>query len=183
MEIIKSEEYYEYVYKKVISDTIIHSFFPEGIPKNVVYTIITEHQKGRRSEDIAKDLFRMFFDIPKKNIISVTQYICSIASAAETIFKSKSSGINWYVWKTSEDRRVRTSHELLHNVIVNFNDPPNPENLNGEEFMGNYNAGECSECRCYPEPIIRVDFIKWPHKVFYNGKIQVMTKEQFIAIM
>ncbi|RXI46080.1 hypothetical protein DP145_01710 [Clostridium tetani] len=88
-----------------------------------------------------------------------------------------------YVWKTCQDQRVRKSHTNMQNVIVFWDDPPNPEELIGEEsLLGKYHAGEYVGCRCYTEAIVSLNLIKWPSKVYYNGKIQIMTKEQFEVI-
>ncbi len=88
-----------------------------------------------------------------------------------------------YVWRTSCDQRVRKSHANMERVIVFWDDSPNPEELIGEESLqGNHHAGEYEGCRCYPEAIVTFNFVKWPSKVYYNGKIQTMTKEQFEVI-
>ncbi|WP_317817789.1 phage minor head protein [Clostridium tetani] len=92
-------------------------------------------------------------------------------------------GISAYRWRTSEDQRVRKSHVNMEGVIVFWDDPPNPEELIGEESLqGKHHAGECEGCRCYAESVVVLDLIKWPSKVYYQGKIQIMTKEQFEVI-
>lgn len=34
-----------------------------------------------------------------------------------------------------------------------------------------------------PEPVVSLDFIKWPCKVYLNGSIVRMTKKEFLEIM
>lgn len=174
---------YEYVYNKAISDKNIHKFFPEGIPKQTVFHIASESFKGRRSEDINTDICKTFFDISNKNLEKITRTICSISINALEMFRSKKLGHNWYEWNTCKDTRVRSSHAYLDDVLINYDIPPSPEELIGEESIGEYNAGECFECRCYASPVIKLDFIKWPHKVFYNNRIITMSKEEFKSIM
>lgn len=58
--------------------------------------------------------------------------------------------------------RVRKSHRIMEGVLVNWNMPPSPERLAGEKDVGNYHAGNIWNCRCYPEPLISVDDIRWP---------------------
>lgn len=92
-------------------------------------------------------------------------------------------GIPAYIWRTCKDQRVRKSHSNLDDVIVFWNEPPDAEELVGEESsLGESHAGEYNGCRCYGEPIIRLEFVKWPHKVYYKGKIQNMTEEEFEII-
>lgn len=164
---------YEYVYNKAINDKNIHKFFPEGIPKQTVFHIISEHFKGRRSEAINADICKMFFDISNKNLEKITQTICSISSIALTMSRSKKLGINWYVWRTCMDTRVRPSHAYLEDVLINYDTPPFSETLLNEKPIDNYNAGEQYRCRCCASPVIRLDFISWPHKVFYQNKFKL----------
>lgn len=92
-------------------------------------------------------------------------------------------GIPAYIWRTCEDQRVRKSHANLEGVIIFWDDPPNPEELIGEQsLLGEYHSGECEGCRCYPEPIVDLDFVEWPSAVYYQGKIQKMTKKKFAVI-
>lgn len=174
---------YEYVYSRSLSDETIHKFFPEGIPKQTVFHIVSESFKGRRPESINTDICKVFFDISNKNLEKITQTICSISSAALEMFQSQKMGLNWYIWHTSEDSKVRSSHKHINDVLINWNDPPSPESLVGEEFIGKYHPGECFQCRCLASPVVKLDFISWPHEVFYQNRIQTMTKEQFKSIM
>jgi hypothetical protein len=70
----------------------------------------------------------------------------------------------------------------MEGVLVCWNNPPSPEMLIGEKNVGYYHAGNIYNCRCYPEVVIKLDFISWPHKVYYNGTIQTMTRKQFETI-
>ena len=73
----------------------------------------------------------------------------------------------------------------MDDVIVPWNSPPSPELLtNLPPAKGNayYHAGEIYNCRCYPEPLLEVSDVRWPHKVYYLGKIQTMTRQQFEKI-
>jgi hypothetical protein len=174
---------YEYIYNKVVTDKVIHKFFPEGMPKQTVFHIISEHFKGRRPENINTDICNIFLDISNKNLEGITRTICNISSSTLEMFRHKKSGIHWYVWRTCMDIKVRPSHAYLEDVLVNYDDPPFSETLLNEEAIDKYNAGERYTCRCYAEALIKLDFISWPHKVFYQNRIQTMTKEQFESIM
>lgn len=174
---------YEYVYNRAISDKTIHKFFPEGIPKQTVFHIVSEYFKGRRSESINSDISKMFFDISNKKLENITRTICGISSTALTKSRSEKAGLMWYTWQTSEDSNVRDSHSNMQDVLINWNNPPSPEELIGEKSIGRYSAGECFECRCFASPIVRLDFISWPHKVYYQNRIQTMTKKDFESIM
>jgi SPP1 gp7 family putative phage head morphogenesis protein len=183
-EIKKELDYslYEKIYKKVKNNYMIMKFFPENIPKNIVYHVINEHFKGRRPESICEDIQNKFFDISNKDMRKITFTICSACSASFNQNRSQDLGLNWYIWRTAGDSKVRKSHRKMDGLVINFNEPPSPERLVGEPFIGEYNAGECDGCRCYAESVVNIDFVKFPRRVYYNGKIQVMKKAEFMKI-
>ena len=149
---------------------------PEAVAEQVTAYIAKEQQKSRRASEIAGEITRLF---PEK---TKARAELSKASTALTQARSELLGLRWYVWRTSEDQRVRDSHELMEGVIIAWSNPPSPEALNQERSYGQYHAGNTFNCRCYPEPLVEVEAIRWPHKVYYQNRIQMMTLAQFKRI-
>jgi SPP1 gp7 family putative phage head morphogenesis protein len=104
------------------------------------------------------------------------------ADTAITRVRAESIGLNWYEWQTSEDARVRKSHAKMNHVLVNFDDPPAPEQLIGQKSEGHYNAGNIYNCRCPALPVLSLNLLQWPHKVYSQGRISVMSKKQFLLV-
>lgn len=152
---------------------------PENMCEYVSSYVAKESVKGKRSEEIAEELQEKFPHLNKNRATLIARTETSKASTALTEARSKDLGLSWYVWRSSEDSRVRSSHKHMHGVIVNWNDPPSPEKLIGKKSYGNYHSGDFPNCRCYAQPIINLKRIKFPCKVYYQGKIQTMTKAQF----
>lgn len=156
---------------------------PGDIAKHVNEHILSESMKGTRASDIA-DQIKSYFPHEVKtraNLIARTEV--GKTSTALTEARSRHMGVNWYVWNTSEDQRVRKSHRLMDKVLVNWNDPPSPEALAHEKSYGHYQAAGIWNCRCFPAPIIDLDTIQWPARVYYRGSIQRMSRKQFEKIM
>lgn len=156
---------------------------PLDIAESITDYTSKQSFEGRRAEDIATDLLK---EIPimsekKANLIARTE----VAKTNTELIRARcelTSNI-FYIWKTSKDQRVRNSHDHMDDVIVFWNEPPNPEKLAGEKDYGNYyHAGCFPNCRCYPS-IVDIEFISWPHKVYHNGAIQTMTRKQFEEIV
>lgn len=142
-----------------------------------------EYLKGNRASDIKDKILNMYSDITEVEAQRIARTEVSKASSQLIQIRSQAVGIDWYVWRTSKDQRVRHSHDILEGVLVNFNNPPNPEKLAGEKYdYGVYNAGEIFNCRCYPEPVVDIEDIKFPALVHYNGKIVRMRKSEFLKI-
>ena len=167
--------YYDLIYQNA---SLIRTL-PDNIAEQVTRYVAREQQKGRRAEEIAQDIQRMFPSRTKANAQMIARTEVSKASTALTRARCDDLGINWYVWRTSEDQRVRDSHRKMDDVLVSWRDPPSPEALNRERSYGKYHAGNTFNCRCYPEPLIELHYIRWPHKVYHNNQITMMTLEQF----
>lgn len=155
---------------------------PLDISKQVTEHIMSETLKGKRSNDIAQEIKELFPHTSKAKANLIARTETSKTSTALTKARCEHMGLKWYIWRTSEDQRVRSSHNHMDDVLIHWDNPPSPEKLIGEKSVGYYHAGNIYNCRCYPEPLVDIDYITWPHKVYYNGKIQNMSKKQFKEI-
>ena len=156
---------------------------PSSTANRLTKYIADESLKGRRASDIADDIRARFPVSTEANINLIARTEVSKTSTALTRARSEDIGLDWYIWRTSDDSRVRKSHDHMEDVLVRWTDAPSPEKLIGERSVGNYHAGEVFNCRCFPMPIISIDDIKFPCKVYRNGRIQVMTRKQFLDTM
>ena len=139
-----------------------------------------EALKGRRASAIAQDLFRQFPDVAATRIRSIARTQVSKTSTALTRARAENLDLDWYLWRTSRDGRTRKSHRLMDRVIVAWPEPPAPEEFLGiASTLGAYHAGDAPNCRCYPEPVLDMNQVKWPCKVFHDGVIRMTTRSRF----
>ena len=157
---------------------------PTDVAKKVTKDISDMALKGMRASEIAKVIREQTDKHSRASAKLIARTEVSKTTTALTKVRCDNLDLHWYVWRTMEDGdRVRKSHRIMEGVLVNWNEPPSPEALAGEKSVGNYHAGNIWNCRCYPEPLIEIDDISWPHKVYTNGKIQIMGKMQFKQMM
>lgn len=157
---------------------------PTDVAKKVTKDIEEMALKGMRASEIAKVIREQTDKHSRASAKLIARTEVSKTTTALTKARCDNLDLHWYVWRTMEDGdRVRKSHRIMEGVLVNWNEPPSPEALAGEKSVGNYHAGNIWNCRCYPEPLIEIDDISWPHKVYTNGKIQTMGKMQFKQMM
>lgn len=157
---------------------------PTDVAKKVTKDIEEMALKGMRASEIAKVIREQTDKHSRASAKLIARTEVSKTTTALTKARCDNLDLHWYVWRTAEDGdRVRKSHRIMEGVLVNWNEPPSPEALVGEKSVGNYHAGNIWNCRCYPEPLIDIDDISWPHKVYTNGKIQTMGKMQFEQMM
>lgn len=140
------------------------------------------YEAGVRPEDLKADILNRFSDLTEAKAQLIARTETSKAATALTRVRAQRIGAEWYVWRTSDDARVRSSHAHMDGVLVNWNDPPSPEKLIGMKDYGSYHAGEFPNCRCYAEPLLDYDDVKWPHKVYHRGRITSMTLAGFKKI-
>lgn len=158
------------------------------LPTDVAYKVaqdVTDYAlTGMRSSEIAKIIRESTDRHSRASARLIARTETSKTQSAITQARAVQMGVNWYVWQTQRDgRRVRAQHRIMQGVLVNYADPPSPEQLDGLPSVGNYHAGQIWNCRCYAEPLLDISFVNWPHKVYFRGTIQLMTKSQFERIM
>lgn len=178
------EDHQKTIENQVYQNSLLIRTLPSDTADKVTKDIFDLGIQGMRSSQIAKEITKYTDKHAKASARLIARTEVSKTMSAVTEARSKNLGINWYVWRTAEDGdRVRPSHRNMNGVLVNFSDPPSPEALIGLPSVGNYHAGNIWNCRCHEEPLLEVDDISWPHKVYYQGSIQTMTKTKFEQIM
>ena len=156
---------------------------PSDVAEKVVNDIQADALRGLRASEIEKKIRIYTNQHTRASARLIARTEVSKTQSAITQARSEMLDIQWYVWRTEEDQRVRDSHKIMNDVLVAWRNPPSPERLVGEENVGNYHAGNIWNCRCYAEPLVELSDIKFPHKVYYNGQIQTMTRAKFEEIM
>lgn len=158
--------------------TLISSL-PLEVAQRVNRMIAVRQQKGLRAvtaESLIPGVVKW-----KARLIARTEV--SKATTALTQARAESLGLDYFIWETSQDQRVRRSHQKMQGVLVNWRELPSPEKLAGERNSpAPYAAGNIYNCRCYPAPLVRLEQVQWPHRTFFNGKIQYLTLAKFKQI-
>lgn len=156
---------------------------PEKIRTSVNLEIARMGEKGLRPDAVAEFLERRVPQLTRSHATLIARTETSKAASALTRARSESLRIDWYQWLTVEDRRVRPSHRLMEKVLVNWNDPPNPEALDHiSSRLGHYHAGNAPNCRCVSIPLISLAQVAWPAVVYRHGALQRMTMAQFAEL-
>ncbi|HBK27315.1 MAG TPA: phage head morphogenesis protein [Dialister sp.] len=152
---------------------------PDRIAQKVSQDMANGEFSGKRPEELVEQVLARWPQLTRAHAKLIARTETSKASTALTRARAESAGFSWYVWKTSEDARVRGSHRHMDGVLVSWSDPPSPEALIHMKNYGQYHAGDFPNCRCYPAPLIDYEDVSWPHKVYHNGRIQMMTLAKF----
>jgi SPP1 gp7 family putative phage head morphogenesis protein len=155
------------------------SSIPVKIRESVNLEVAGFQREGLRAEEIVKHLRARVPELTRSRAALIARTETGKAAEALTQVRATQLGIPAYVWETAKDQRVRKSHKLMHGVIVFWDDMPSPELLAHEESEGHYNAGGIYNCRCTALPILRPEFLSWPHRVYRFGKITSMSLKQF----
>lgn len=79
--------------------------------------------QGRRASDIAQDLQKEFEFVSEKKANLIARTEVSKASTALTRTRAENLGLRWYVWRSSVDQRVRSSHSHMEGVLICWDNP------------------------------------------------------------
>lgn len=155
-------------------------------PKDVASVLTEKVQawtlEGMRSAEMTERLRQEYPGLLKSRLELIARTETSKTQTALTQARATDLGLRWYIWRTSEDAAVRSSHRHMKGVMVCWDDPPDPERLDParkQKSYGKYHAGNIFNCRCYPEPVVDYGLISWPRKVYHGGIIQRMTRAKF----
>lgn len=156
------------------------SSVPQEIADRITKRAMELRLQGARPAEIAKEIRKWAPQLVKSRIKLISRTEIHKSFSQLTQARSQNLGLDWAIWSTSDDSRVRPSHKNLDNVLMNWSDPPQPEALIGERStLGAGFGGEFPNCRCTMLPMVDLSEIKWPAKVFAHGKITRMSRAQF----
>jgi SPP1 gp7 family putative phage head morphogenesis protein len=136
-------------------------------------------QNGARPSTVSKMMKQRFPELLKSrtNLISRTE--TAKASTALTQARCERLNLEWFEWETSKDKRTRESHKAMNGVLCSWGDLPSPEALIGEPSYGPYAPGGTFNCRCLVLPLLSLDDVAWPHRVYHGGTVTMMTLPAF----
>ena len=168
------------------------STLPKNIADGVAEYVDREAMKGRRASDIADEIRRMFPEKTRARAELIARMQVSMTQTNLVQARAEDLGFDWYVWRAcggnNGDGRTRSSHRHMSGVLIRWSDPPAPEDLfplrrvDGSPYnntLGHYHAGCCPNCRCYPEPVVDLDLLKFPIRVYQNGHVERMSRKRF----
>jgi len=142
------------------------------IVKKVEHTFTTSFHNGERVETIAKKLS------DKGGVIEGMKYRANLiardqttkANAQMTKRRQADAGLNHYIWRTSQDERVRPTHQRNEGRVFSYEKPP--------EETGN--PAEDIQCRCHAEAVLAWD-LPDDFSDEINGELYTETKGKIEA--
>ena len=123
---------------------------PLNAAKKIEKIVLENLKTGAERAESLTDIVMQIGKLPESmrsraKLIARTE----IAKMSTGLVKARavSSDINWYVWRSTHDIRVRSSHKLMDKVLVAWDDPASPEELDGaKKSYGHYHPGEIFNC-------------------------------------
>ena len=172
------------IQKQVMENVLLIKTLPNDVAQKVVSDIAENALKGARAESIEKIIRDKTDQHSRASARLIARTETAKTMSALTKARCEQLGLRWYIWRTALDgTRVRLSHRIMEGVLVNWNNPPAPEELVGEKSAGHYHAGNIWNCRCFSEPVLELEDIRFPARVYYNGQIVMMNKSEFEQII
>ena len=156
---------------------------PNDLALSTSRFVASQQRKGLRSEEIAEMLAARVPILARNRIHLIARTETAKAETAFSQARAENLGIRWYEWVTAKDQRVRVSHQKMNEVLVAWSNQPSPEQLVHEKStLGHYAPGGCPNCRCVAIPLVRLDEVSWPHRVYVRDQIVWMNRVDFARI-
>jgi SPP1 gp7 family putative phage head morphogenesis protein len=178
---LKSADVGDELRKIMASNVDLIKSLPREAAERVHDVVMKNLTTGRRAESVISEIMKTGH-VTKSRAKTIARTETSRAITGLMKVRSTNAGMNWFVWKVTHDNRLRKSHKVMDNVLVQWDDPPSPEKLAGLKDYGKYLPGSTYNCRCYPAPIIRLSDVSFPAKVYYGGKIESMSMKKFLGL-
>lgn len=168
-------------FRQIVDDNArLISSVPQEVAGRLAADIAKGQQQGIRPATMAKALRERLPELTASRIHLITRTQVGMASTTLTQARSEDLDLPWFGWHTSHDQRVRPSHKLMDGVLVAWSDLPSPERLAGiKSSLGKYAPACCPNCRCYPAPLLSLEDVSWPRKVYSADGIRMMTRAAF----
>lgn len=101
-------------------------------------------QTGMLHKDLALELEDKYGFAPERARAVARDQVGKLYGNLQQV-RQRALGIESYIWRTVQDDRVREEHEEREGDEFRWDDPPEDGH-----------PGEAVNCRCYPEPVIRL---------------------------
>jgi SPP1 gp7 family putative phage head morphogenesis protein len=169
--------------KTVRENASLISSIPLEAAQVLTNEVLAAQQAGSRATTIAIMMRSRFPELLKSRVNLIARTETAKASTALTRARCDELGVEFYIWRSSKDQRVRDSHRKMDGVVVPWAQPPSPEALIGEaSTLGRYHAGECPNCRCTQIVVLTLEDVSWPATVYWQGRLQKMKRIDFQRI-
>lgn len=114
--------------------------------EEIADVVVEGFREGTRTKTIAKRLEKRF-GVSRSRARFIARNELGNANAKFTEIRQTQNGFTSYVWRTSQDERVRESHAAKEGRTFRWNSPPPDTGHPGEDF----------NCRCTAEPVFDDD--------------------------
>jgi SPP1 gp7 family putative phage head morphogenesis protein len=116
----------------------------EDMERRVAEAVTRNLSQGGSARDLSRDLTEQF-GIEERRAARIARNEVANVNSQLNQFRQQEAGITEYVWRTSEDERVRDEHVALNGRTFRW-DKPGPDD-------GNH-PGEAIMCRCTAQAVI-----------------------------
>lgn len=151
---------------------------PTGVGRSITALAAERTISGQRAESLIHTMQTRAPGLTKSHARLIARTETAKTQAAIVQVRAQQVGMNYYVWRTSQDQRVRSAHKHMEGVVCNYSDPPSPEVLNGEKNVGHYSPGNIWNCLTAETQVFSlVDYEKIYRRIYSGQLIEIFTAD------
>lgn len=124
---------------------------PEETLADIEQLVFREGRRGASVREIRARIIERF-EATESRAQLIARDQVSKFNARLTERRQRQAGITSYIWRTSDDARVRDDHRRLDDTVQQWDDPPVTV-TSGKRAGEQNHPGQDIQCRCWPEPV------------------------------
>lgn len=165
--VVKDKE----IYKPLLERFRENMRLIKDLPKEVYNELKKGYLQGKAFR--GTELERLLYERLGNRAELVVRTESAKVNSALTEVRARTIGVQAYIWSSSEDARVRSTHKLMNRTLVFWNDAPMFFNRTKKGKISSMtgHAGTFPNCRCVALPVFELEDIQFPIKVAENVKV------------
>lgn len=149
------EFYGEQLLQWVKENIDLISTIPEDTLGKMQDIVYNGYVNGRTTTQMVKDIQRAY-GVSKRHATLIARDQTAKLNGQIQRYQQMDAGINEYIWSTTGDERVRSSHAALNGKKFSWSEPPT--NSDGRAC----HPGEDYQCRCIGRPVFNKNTLNLP---------------------
>lgn len=162
----------------VFQNARLISTVPQNVARQFADFAYRQYSKGVRPEQIAEAMQKKAPQLTSFQVRRIARTESAKAASALMEARCESMQIDFYVWYTCHDSRVRHSHDKMDGILCRWDDPPDPELLfpskQCRDSGTHYHPGGIYNCRCIALPVIDLKTLSFPIRYAHGNKVETI---------
>jgi len=147
-------------------DSPFLDIMPEDQVRECAELVLQGYAAGLRADSITEQVSQFCPSLDEETVTLHVRAQVNLSGFARIQAKAENRGQPLYVWKSVRDERSSPDHIAMHGVVCRWEEKPAPD-----YGRKPFHPGCAIGCRCRAQPVLDLEDIQYPARVWVSGKI------------